>query len=190
MGNFSGNIISKILANRLAGLLPKIIHEQQAGYVHGRNISTHISLAQELVRELSRKVYRANVVFKLDMVKAYDRLEWRFLLRAMESFGFSAKDRDLIHMNIGNIGYQFRINREITGRFSSIKGVRQGDPPSPLLFVLAQQILTVNLKARISKGLIIDYKVGRGDISLSLIYYIQMMSLFLPTGPKSLCRIL
>lgn len=158
--------------------------------MHGRNISTHISLAQELVRELSRKVYGANVVFKLDMVKGYDLLEWRFLLRAMESFGFSAKDRDLIHMNIGNIGYQFRINREITGRFSSIKGVQQRDPPSPLLFVLAHQILTVNLKARISKGLIIDYKVGRGDISLSLIYYIQMMSLFLPTGPKSLCRIL
>lgn len=72
------------------------------------------------------------MVIKLDMANAYDRLEWRFLLKAMETFGFSARSRDLIYRNICNIGYQFRINGEITCSFRSTQGVRQGDPLSPL----------------------------------------------------------
>lgn len=90
LGNFSGKIISKIMAIRLAKLLPAIIDEEQAWFVHGQHISTHIALAQEQIRDLSRKVYRSNVVLKLDMAKAYDRLECIFLLKAMEVFGFSA----------------------------------------------------------------------------------------------------
>lgn len=75
MSNFSGKIISKILAIRLARLLPKIVDEEQAGFVQGRNISTHVVLAQELIRDLNKKVLGGNVIFKLDMAKAYDHLE-------------------------------------------------------------------------------------------------------------------
>lgn len=56
LGNFFGKIISKILAIRLSKILSDIIHEEHAGFVHGRNISNNIALAQELVRELSQKV--------------------------------------------------------------------------------------------------------------------------------------
>lgn len=128
LGNFSGKIISKILAIRLAKLFPDIIDEEQAGFVHDRHISTHIALAQEQIWDLSRKVYGANVMLKLDMAKAYDRLEWRFLLKAMEVFGFSPQSRDLVYRNICNIGYQFRINGEITGFFRPLGGTTRGSP--------------------------------------------------------------
>lgn len=82
LGNFSGKIISKILATRPAKLLPKIIEEEQAGFVQGRLISTHIAIAQELVRDLSHKVMGANVILKIDMAKAYHRLEWRFFIES------------------------------------------------------------------------------------------------------------
>lgn len=75
LGNFSAKIISKILAIRLARILPQVVDEEQAGFVQGRNIATHCALAQELVREINRKVTGGNVVFKIDMAKAYDRLE-------------------------------------------------------------------------------------------------------------------
>lgn len=115
--NFCGMIISKMLANRLATLLPKLVDEEQPGFVHGRSISQHITIAQELIRDLPRKVTGANTILKIDMAKAYDRLEWRFLLRAMETFGFSAASRDLVYRNISNICYQFWINGEIKGKF-------------------------------------------------------------------------
>lgn len=73
-------------ATHLPMLLLGIINEEQAGFVQGRHIATYIALAQELVRDLLRIVPSANVVFKMDMAKAYDRLEWRFLLKARESF--------------------------------------------------------------------------------------------------------
>lgn len=97
MGNFSGKIISKILANRLWSFLPKIVNEEQDGFVQGRQIVHHIALAQELIRDLSKKIPGANVVFKVDIPDAYDRLEWRFLLKAMEEFGFSAASRDSVY---------------------------------------------------------------------------------------------
>lgn len=146
LGNFCGMIISKILASRLAKILPGMVDEEQAGFVHERSIATHIVLAQELIRDINRKVTRGNVAFKIDMSKAYNWLELRFLQRALEAFGFSPHARDLIYRNICNIWYSFRINGEYYGSFRSLHGVRQGDPLSPLLFVLAQQVLSHNLK--------------------------------------------
>lgn len=126
--NFSEKIISKILAIRIARLHPKIIDRELAGFVRGRLIHTHTTMAQELTRDLSRKVTEANVILKLDMAKAYDRIEWRFLLRAMEVFGFSTSSRDLIYKNLANIGYQFRINGVITGNFSLLEACNKEIP--------------------------------------------------------------
>ncbi|XP_012850113.1 PREDICTED: uncharacterized protein LOC105969887 [Erythranthe guttata] len=78
--NFSGKIIFKILATRLGKILPLLVSDEQAGYFQGRQITTHIVLLQELIRDINPKCKGGNVVFKLDMAKTYDRLEWRFLL--------------------------------------------------------------------------------------------------------------
>lgn len=127
LGNFSGKIISKILALRLAKILPSLVDEEQAGFVQGRSISTHVVLAQELVRDINRKNTGGNVAFKLNMAKAYDRLEWRFLLKAMETFDFSSHSsqaRDLIYQNLCNVWYSFWINGEYFGSFRSFRGFR------------------------------------------------------------------
>lgn len=79
--------------------------------------------------------------------------------------------RELIYRNIANIWYQFRINGEITGNFCSSRGVRQGDPLSPLLFVLAQQIITFNLKKQIEQNSISWFKVGHNERSISHLFY-------------------
>lgn len=71
-------------------LFPGLVDEVQAGFVKDWSIATHIVLAQEILRNLNRKVKGVNVVIKLDMAKAYDKLEWRFLLKVLESFGFNA----------------------------------------------------------------------------------------------------
>lgn len=98
--NFSAKLISKILATRLARLLPDLVDEEQAGFILERSISSHIVLAQDLIRDLNRKATGGNLCLKLDMAKAYDRLEWRFLLRTMKAMGFSETARDLIYIEI------------------------------------------------------------------------------------------
>lgn len=78
--NVSSKIISKILANMLAGLLPGLISPWQIGFVPNRGITNNILLAQELVHDLDRRLSNPNLVLKLDLEKAYDRVDWSFFV--------------------------------------------------------------------------------------------------------------
>ena len=80
-------IISKILAIRLASILPKIIFGNQNGFVWGRVISNNYLLAQELISNIGRTARGGNVALKLDMMKAYDRVVWPFLINVLKAFG-------------------------------------------------------------------------------------------------------
>lgn len=86
--------ITKIIANRFAAILPQVIDEEQFGFVRGRQIHESIALAQELVGDIDRKIEGGNVLLK------FDRLEWRFLLRAIRAMGFSDKVQDLVFRSI------------------------------------------------------------------------------------------
>ncbi|XP_012842530.1 PREDICTED: uncharacterized protein LOC105962752 [Erythranthe guttata] len=160
LGNFSGKLLSKILATRLGKILPFLISEEQAGFVKDRNIMSHIVMAQELTRDINQKCKGGNVIFKLDMAKAYDRLEWRFLLRAMRAFGFSHASCDLIYRNICNIWYSFRINGEMVGNFKS------------------------------SRGEISQYKVGHNELSVSHLLYADDILIFTNGGRHSVQRLM
>lgn len=164
--------------------------DTQAGFVQVRLISPHIGIAQELVRDLSRKVPGVNVIVKLDMAKAYDRLEWHFLLRALEVFGVSPVLSDLIYRNIADIWYQFRINRDVTGNVRSYRGVCQGDHLFPLLFILAQQVISFNIQKQIQESPISSYKVGRNAIALSHLFYADDVLIFTNGTENSLKNVM
>lgn len=137
LSSFASKIVSKILANRFASILPQIIDEEQFGFVKGRQIHESVALAQELVGDIDRKIEGGNIILKVDMAKAYDRLEWRFLFRALRAIGFSEVVLDLVYRVISDINYRLSINGESSQEFRSTRGVRQGDPLSPLLFIMA-----------------------------------------------------
>ncbi|XP_049391560.1 uncharacterized protein LOC125855975 [Solanum stenotomum] len=87
--NSSCKVISKILNNRISSLLPKIISKNQSGFIGGRGISENILLAQEIINDIKNPARGGNVVLKLDMAKACDRVSWEFLCQALKRFGFS-----------------------------------------------------------------------------------------------------
>lgn len=90
--NSTYKLISKILANRLKIQLEKIISPMQDTYVHGRQIGDNITLAQELIHCMKKKKSKKNyMALKLDMPKAFDRVEWSFLVKVMQQLGFNNK---------------------------------------------------------------------------------------------------
>ncbi|XP_074574624.1 uncharacterized protein LOC141831085 [Curcuma longa] len=94
--NVSNKIISKLIANRLGKVLDAIISPTQSGFVAGRNISDNILLAQELYHKMNYHIRGGNLILKLDMAKAYDRIQWEFLFQIMEAFGFTEPVIDMV----------------------------------------------------------------------------------------------
>lgn len=96
-------IVTKIFVNRFASFFPKVIDEEQFGFVKGRRIHESIALAEELIGDIGQKMEGGNVILKFDMSKAYDGLECRFLLRAIRAWVFSDKVQDLVFRFISEI---------------------------------------------------------------------------------------
>ena len=80
----------------MAGVLPRIISPQQSGFVKGRNISENYLLAQEVVSGIGKKTRGGNVVLKLNMSKAYDRVSWLHIIGVLWRFGFGERFIDLV----------------------------------------------------------------------------------------------
>lgn len=175
LSNFASKVVTKILANRFSVILPQVIDEEQYGFVKGRQIHESIALAQELVADIDRKTEGGNIILKFDMSKAYDRLEWRFLLRSLRAMGFANIVQDLVFRSISDITYRININGENSSEFCSTRGVRQGDPLSLLLFIMAQQIFSQNLKKLEQRGDLHSYRLGRNIEPISHLLFADDM---------------
>ena len=103
-------MISRILSDRLAQLLLRVVSPQQSGFVKGRHISDNLLLAQEIVMDIGKLSCGGNVVIKLDMKKAYDRVSWCFLLQVLRRFDFFETWIDTIWQLVSNVWFSVLIN--------------------------------------------------------------------------------
>ncbi|XP_019235632.1 PREDICTED: uncharacterized protein LOC109215963 [Nicotiana attenuata] len=108
--NFINKIISKVIFSRLGPILPKIISANQSGFVKGRNISENIMFAQEIVHGIKKPTMGSNMVIKLDMAKAYDRVSWSFTYIMLRRMGFSEMIVDMIWRTMSNNWYSVIVN--------------------------------------------------------------------------------
>lgn len=156
-------IIAKLLARRLKKVLPSIISEMQAAFVEGRLISDNILVAHELLHALNsdNKCAEEYIAIKTDISKAYDRIEWSFLEKVMQMQGFPMKWRNLIMSYVSSVQYQVLINGEPHGNIRPSRGLRQGDPLSPYLFVICTEVLVQMLKLAEQKRKISGLRVAR-----------------------------
>lgn len=140
-------IIAKSLADRIRHHLPHIIHLSQTAFVHGRHIAANIIIAQEIIYSFNLKSWKQKAFFlKLDLAKAFDRIEWNFIVKALRRHGFKDHFINLIHRCISTTSLSVLINGEPTPIFYPQRGIRQGCPLSPYLFIIAVNELSMCLQ--------------------------------------------
>lgn len=152
-------ILSKCLANRLKTLLPIIISEEQTGFVADRSILDGIIIAQELVHT-TQTIKTPSMLIKTDIQKAYDKVDWTFLCKCLEAFGFSKQWTNLIYNCISTRKISILINGTSEGFFSISRGIRQGDPLSPFLYVIMAEALGRTISKRHQEGRILGLKAS------------------------------
>ncbi|XP_060216645.1 uncharacterized protein LOC132644105 [Lycium barbarum] len=151
---------------------------QMTGFVKGRSIAKNILLAQEIIRDINLRAKHTNVVIKLDMAKAYDRLSWMFLTKVLRQFGFGEVIIDLVWRLLSNNWYLVLINGQSHGFFRSSRGVKQGDPLSPTLVIIAAEVLTRSLNKLHEKPSFIGYGMPKWSPQINHLSYAYDTILF------------
>ncbi|GKV41862.1 hypothetical protein SLEP1_g49342 [Rubroshorea leprosula] len=159
-------IIAKLLANRLRKVLPKVIGEQQMAFIEGRQLIDGVVIANEVIDEVKRK-RKNSFLFKVDFEKAYDRVSWSFIDYMMMRMGFSEKWRKWIQECLRSSSVSVLINGSPTKEFPVSKGIRQGDPLSPFLFLIVAEGLNGLVSAAVEKNLYKGVMVGSGGTTIT-----------------------
>ncbi|XP_019167627.1 PREDICTED: uncharacterized protein LOC109163330 [Ipomoea nil] len=173
-------IMAKMLANRMKPLLESIISDSQSAFLPGRLISDNILITFEVGHYLRRKQLGQLgwAALKLDMAKAYDRMEWSFVNDMLVGLGFDAKWIQLIMLCIQTALYRVLVNSRPTEEIVPTRGLRQGDPLSPYLFIICAEGLSLLLQDSQTKGLIHGCRVARGAPPISHLFFADDSLLF------------
>lgn len=151
--NAAYKIGAKALQQRLTPLLQRIITPQQFAFLPGRNIHHSLLLMGEMLHEAA-KSGEEYVLLKLDVIKAFDKLEWAFLLAVIEKMGMGGLLSRFMKAGFSMAASTIVLNGHPTHRFSLRRSVRQGCPLSPLLFIMSFDVFSLQLQAAITRGTI------------------------------------
>jgi hypothetical protein len=178
--NVMYKLISKVLANRLKLILNSIISPVQSAFIPGRLITDNVLAAYETLHTMQSRMggKKGYMAVKLDMSKAYDRVEWRFLEAVMDRMGFASRWIHLIMMCVTSVQYAVMINGKPCGQIYPERGLRQGDPISPYLFLLCAEALSAMLGAANNEGILSGVPTSKRGPRLSHLFFADDSLLF------------
>ncbi|XP_019196029.1 PREDICTED: uncharacterized protein LOC109189860 [Ipomoea nil] len=176
LSNVVYKIIAKVIANRMKPMLGDIISISQSAFIPGRLITDNILVAAEVRHFLNRKqLGRVGWgALKLDMAKAYDRMEWSFLRKMLVALGFEMGWVNLIMECVTTVSYNIMINGTSggqlipsRGQLIPSRGLRQGDPLSPYLFIICAEGLSLLLQQAQDRGIFMTINYHKSNICFS-----------------------
>lgn len=159
--------VSKVLAKRMKLVMGLVIGEAQSTFIQGRNILDGVVILNETVED-AKKEKKELLVFKVDFAKAYDSVDWGFLFDMMRRMNFPDRwvrwMRGCVTMARANV----LVNGCPSGEFALERGIWQGDPLSPFLFLFVAEGLNILMKKAVSEGLLRPAVIGRDKVEVPI----------------------
>ncbi|PWA47507.1 RNA-directed DNA polymerase, eukaryota [Artemisia annua] len=182
-------IIGKLLANRLAMVIDSIVSPEQSAFIKGGHILDGPMMLSEIIAHF-KVTRRKLMVFKVDFEKAYDSLSWNFLFEVMNKIGFTVNWIAWVKAALTSSRASVLINEAPTEEFDVQRGLRQGDPLSPFLFVLAMEGFHVGISEACRAGVFQGVSVGSSNIRISHLLYADDAILLCDWGVQNARRII
>lgn len=173
-------IMAKVLANRLKDVLPVLIAENQSAFVAGRNITDNFLVAFEVIHHMrhKKKGEDGEIALKLDVSKAYDRVDWSYLKQRMVAMGFCDVWIQWMMRCVTTVVYEFYFNGMTVGPITPERGLRQGDPLSPYLFLFCVEGLSISLDKAAGRSEITGCKVSSSAPAITHLLFADDSFLF------------
>lgn len=180
-------IIAKIITKRLQAILPDLISCHQSAFVPGRAIGDNVLITHEILHFLrtSGAKQRCSMAIKTDMSKAYDRIEWDFLREVLSRLGFHETWIGWVMECVSSVSYSFLVNGAPQGHVYPSRGLRQGDPLSPYLFILCTEVLSGLCSQAQRNGSLPGVKVGRHCPPINHLLFADDTMFFCRSNPTS-----
>ena len=173
-------LISKILANRLKKIPPHIISPVQSAFVTGRLITDNVLAAYKTLHTMHTRLKgkKGFMAVKLEMSKAYNRVELKFLEEVMCRLGFAMRWIQLIMMCVTSVQYAMVVNGELCGIIKPERRLHQGDPISPYLFLSCVEALSALVTRANDDGILTRVPTSRRGPRISHLFFVDDSLLF------------
>ncbi|KAL2235461.1 UNVERIFIED_CONTAM: hypothetical protein Sindi_1278300 [Sesamum indicum] len=169
---FSTGKLLKQINSTILTIIPK------AAFVPGRSIGDNVMLAQELFTGYNQARLPPRCALKVDIRKAYDTVEWDFLLSVLQLFGFPEIFKRWIEECISSTSFSVGMNGKPHGYFAGARGLRQGDPLSPYLFVLVMEVLHMGILQLIEQDMNFAFHWKYDDLRIFQLGFADDLLLF------------
>ncbi|CAN1763719.1 Putative ribonuclease H protein At1g65750 [Linum perenne] len=166
-------LVSKVLANRLRRIIPRIIGVEQSAFVEGRSIVDNVLIASETLHTMNTRRYAKDgeIAVKVDISKAFDRVEWSYLEKVLQKMGFSDIWVRWMLVCVSSVTYSVAVNSAKVGPILPERGLRQGCPLSPFLFIICAEGLSFLIRRAIRSGSLHGIRVCQRAPRISHLFF-------------------
>lgn len=172
-------LISKVLVRCIRPFHDGLVGPLQSSFIPNRGTSDNALIAQELVHHMHKKKGKSGfLMFKIDFEKAYDRVDWNFLRLTLMEFGFPTPIVNLIMSCTTSSSLALKWNNEKLESFIPTRGLWQGDPMSPYLFLLCIEKLALRIQTKVANNDWLPIRISDSGPAISHLFFADDCLLF------------